>query len=773
MKHVSKLVVLLIVMVFGLLCLTGTAQAAAVDSGTCGENLTWTLDDEGVLTISGTGAMYDYSYAKSPWYSHRASIQYIQVDNGVTSLGKDAFAACSKITEAVLPDTLTLIGDSAFYQCKALKRITIPEGVTEVGTNAFTDCTVLAQVSLPGSLRTIGLKAFCKCSTLTEVTIPEGVVNLGQEAFSECIALQTVSLPATLTQVGGRAFEQCRSLAAIIVAPGSSSFCHDSQGALYNRDKTTLLVVPGGFQGSFIIPDTVTAVEKLAASRCSGMTALHIPDSVTSIGDSAFSYCSLVDATVPRSITIIPEGCFYYNRKLQSISIPETVTEIQDSALGYCEALTAVTLPEGLQVLGGSAFWGCEQLKSIVIPEGITALDSATFYNCTKLETVKLPGKLQSIDYWCFQNCTSLKNLVLPDTLESIGTNAFDNTPSLKSIIFPASLREISAYAFKNSGLTEMTFQGDAPTFKLGMGLEEYAFGGVTATAYYPMHNPTWTEEVRQNYSGNLTWVAVDMHTHNWQDATCTAPRTCTTCGAIEGDPLGHQAFADPGCPATCTKDGLSDGSHCGRCGEILTDQMPIPALGHDWEGLTCRRCGEVNMPFVDVPDDAFFYKPVIWAVEQGITNGYGSADTFAPDVTCNRGQVVTFLWRAAGEPEPTSSVNPFTDIKESDYFYKAVLWAVEEGITAGYGSDTIFNPNGSCTRGQVATFLWRYFGQPQPASTENPFNDVKSSEFYYTAVLWAAESGITAGYGNAYTFAPNMACNRGQVVTFLYRAMN
>ena len=156
-----------------------------------------------------------------------------------------------------------------------------------------------------------------------------------------------------------------------------------------------------------------------------------------------------------------------------------------------------------------------------------------------------------------------------------------------------------------------------------------------------------------------------------------------------------------------------------------------------------------------------------------GITNGYGSADTFAPDVTCNRGQVVTFLWRAAGEPEPTSSVNPFTDIKESDYFYKAVLWAVEEGITAGYGSDTIFNPNGSCTRGQVATFLWRFFDQPQPASTENPFNDVKSSEFYYTAVLWAAESGITAGYGNAYTFAPNMACNRGQVVTFLYRAMN
>ena len=221
----------------------------------------------------------------------------------------------------------------------------------------------------------------------------------------------------------------------------------------------------------------------------------------------------------------------------------------------------------------------------------------------------------------------------------------------------------------------------------------------------------------------------------------------------------------------SCTVGGYT--TYTCSCGDSYVDNYTDP-LGHDWQNGTCTRCGAAQeSSFTDVPRDAYFYEPVIWAVEQGITNGYGSADTFAPDVVCNRGQVVTFLWRAAGQPEPSNNVNPFTDIKESDYFYKAVLWAVEEGITAGYGSDTIFNPNGSCTRGQVATFLWRYFGQPQPESVENPFNDVSSNEFYYTAVLWAAESGITAGYGNAYTFAPNMACNRGQVVTFLYRAMN
>ena len=237
--------------------------------------------------------------------------------------------------------------------------------------------------------------------------------------------------------------------------------------------------------------------------------------------------------------------------------------------------------------------------------------------------------------------------------------------------------------------------------------------------------------------------------------------------------PCSHSYAYSHTVPATCVEMGYRV-YICSGCGRSRTETLPVDPEAHAWDGTVCTLCGDTRLTsFDDVIEGSFYEAPVAWAVEQGITNGYGSADTFAPDVTCNRGQVVTFLWRAAGEPEPTSSVNPFTDIKESDYFYKAVLWAVEEGITAGYGSDTIFNPNGSCTRGQVATFLWRYFDQPQPESTENPFTDVKSSEFYYTAVLWAAENGITAGYGNAYTFAPNMACNRGQVVTFLYRAMN
>ena len=176
----------------------------------------------------------------------------------------------------------------------------------------------------------------------------------------------------------------------------------------------------------------------------------------------------------------------------------------------------------------------------------------------------------------------------------------------------------------------------------------------------------------------------------------------------------------------------------------------------------------EYDNPFVDVPEGQYYYTPVLWAVSKGITNGL-SADTFGPDATCTRGQIVTFLWRANGSPEPESSSNPFSDVHGNDYFYKAVLWAVERGITTGTSAAT-FSPDAPCTRGQVATFLWR--SQNQPASGgSNIFTDVARDAYYYDAVLWAVANGITNGMGDG-TFAPDSPCTRGQIVTFLHRAL-
>lgn len=171
--------------------------------------------------------------------------------------------------------------------------------------------------------------------------------------------------------------------------------------------------------------------------------------------------------------------------------------------------------------------------------------------------------------------------------------------------------------------------------------------------------------------------------------------------------------------------------------------------------------------PFLDVVEGKFYVNPVLWAVENNITSGT-STTTFSPDQECTRGQVVTFLWRTAGKPEPVSTEHPFTDVRSNAFYYKAMLWAVENGITSGKTATT-FAPDAACSRAEVVTFLWRAAGKPAPASMDCAFTDVKTGGFYYKAMLWAVENNITKGMTKT-TFEPNSICNRGQVVTFLYR---
>ncbi|MBQ7991440.1 MAG: Ig-like domain-containing protein [Solobacterium sp.] len=185
-----------------------------------------------------------------------------------------------------------------------------------------------------------------------------------------------------------------------------------------------------------------------------------------------------------------------------------------------------------------------------------------------------------------------------------------------------------------------------------------------------------------------------------------------------------------------------------------------------------------VKVLFSDVPDDGrYYFTPVYWAVDRGITNGYRDSDglvrTFRPQNNCTREAIVTFLWRLEGKPEPENLKSPFRDVQNRNaYYYKAVLWAAEKGITKGY-SDGTFKPDATCLREHVVTFLYRYAGKPNIGTSTNPFNDIRSSDYYYKPVLWAVSRGITNGYSsgpNAGGFGPKLDCLREHVVTFLYR---
>lgn len=291
---------------------------------------------------------------------------------------------------------------------------------------------------------------------------------------------------------------------------------------------------------------------------------------------------------------------------------------------------------------------------------------------------------------------------------------------------------------------------------------------------------------------------------HRWDEGVVTVEPTeasegeilytCLVCGGHETEILPvlehtHDYTAVITEP-TCTEPGFT--THTCRCGDsYVTD--PTDALGHRFgawylvemptvtrDGLEIRRCGwcdheeqrsiaKTGNPFDDVPEGSFFYDPVMWAVECGITNGT-TPTTFGPNDQCMRAQVVTFLWRAYGCPEPQNMDNPFVDVKPADFYYKPVLWALENGITAGL-DETHFGPMVFCNRAQVVTFLHRAMGDPKAGTADNPFTDVPQGQWFTEPVLWAVGRGITNGLSTT-AFGPGAICNRAQIVTFLYRAI-
>lgn len=275
-----------------------------------------------------------------------------------------------------------------------------------------------------------------------------------------------------------------------------------------------------------------------------------------------------------------------------------------------------------------------------------------------------------------------------------------------------------------------------------------------------------------------------------------TMTYTCRVCGdkRTEGiDPTGVHTW-DKGTVfqgPTCTEAGVMRYT-CTVCKTYTRDE-PIAALGHAWkltetltepaEGekhgtarFTCTRCGETKdgklcaaEVFTDMPKERnWAHDPIDWAYFNGITAGK-TATTFGTKDTVTRGEVMTFLWTALDRPAHNVTESPFTDVKSGKYYYNPVLWAVENGITSGRTSTT-FAPKGKCTRAEIVTFLWCAAGKPAPETTENPFEDVKEGKYYYNAVLWAVENGITAGK-SATTFGPRESCTRAQTVTFLYKA--
>ena len=319
----------------------------------------------------------------------------------------------------------------------------------------------------------------------------------------------------------------------------------------------------------------------------------------------------------------------------------------------------------------------------------------------------------------------------------------------------------LSGVIYPEKTLTNASYIADADNVLYGYGLNYFTTlpEGAKVLAQRDGTEPmegfmNGSEESYQAFLNGIMGFSYEGKDKNGNDINITLFANSLTNKAHQRD---EYAFISNAIFASLLTDQAYEGSKVGTgLGDLILTQ---PGLAQG---------GPTLNTFVDVPAGAYCYDAVQWAVENKITTGTGAV-TFSPDDVCTRAQAVTFLWRAAGCPAPKSSANPFTDVKAGAYYYEAVLWAVEQGITKGT-SDSAFSPDQTVTRGQTATFLWRFAGA-QSASAKNPFADVEPGAYYYDAALWAVQEGVTNGTG-ADTFSPDQGCTRGQIVTMLYRYM-
>jgi len=437
---------------------------ATVYSGSCGTNVRYSLDTStGVLKITGTGAMTNYSPSSSsfaPWYSNRSYVKTVEISNSVTSIGSYAFYDCRGLTSVTIGNSVTSIGNYAFDGCSGLTSITIPNSVTNIGDYAFDGCSGLTSITIPNSVTSIGYGAFSGCRSLTSISVDNG--NEEYDSRDNCDAIietasntliagcKNTTIPNSVTSIGYRAFYGRKGLTSVTIPNSVTSI--GSQ-------------VFWGCSGltSVTIPNSVTSIGDWAFADCSGLTSVTIPNSVTSIGTYAFKGCSGLtsisvengnekydsrnncDAIIETASNTLIAGC-------KNTTIPNSVTSIGEGAFNDCRSLTSVTIGNSVTSIGSSAFYNCKSLTSVTIPNSVTSIGNHAFYGCKGLTSVTIPNSVKSIGNYAFYYCSGLTSVTIGNSVTSIGNYAFDGCSELADVYcYAKNVLSTGSNAFKYS----------------------------------------------------------------------------------------------------------------------------------------------------------------------------------------------------------------------------------------------------------------------------------------------------------------------------------
>lgn len=470
-------------------CIIGTEKI--IQQGKCGDGLTYDIT-EGVLTISGTGAMYD-----EPLFMSNDEITSVVIEEGVTSIGRDTFYHCDNITEVSIASTVSSVGDEAFSYCTGLTSITIPETVKTLGDRVFVESSSLEEIivdannpsyasadgvlfdkamqqliyypgakkaeeyEIPGTVTSINDYAFSNCRNITSVVVPEGVTYFGFYSFYNCEYLETINFPSTLETIGNSAFYGCSSLACDI-----------------------------------IIPEGMKSVGDSAFAECSSITRVVLPESVSLIDYHAFYGCYDLESitisnkkckiyeeseTISRNAVIcgyagstaydyaFENGREFMDIETEEVTLkgqcgPNLVYEIKDNVITITgtgemydnpqfkgnDEITAAVIGEGATTIGEGAFSDCDSLASVSLPETLVAISADAFAYCYDLTEINIPDSVMRIGDQAFYDCSSLASVTLPSKLREISQELFADCSSLEEIVIPEGIRSIKSGAFRN-----------------------------------------------------------------------------------------------------------------------------------------------------------------------------------------------------------------------------------------------------------------------------------------------------------------------------------
>ena len=373
-------------------------------SGQCGDNLKYTLYGDGELCITGSGEMSSH-----PWTSNYAG----------------------RIADVNLPEGLTNICNSAFYQCTGIVAIEIPDTVTEIGNSAFDGCLNLATVGGMKNVTNIESYAFYGCSKLENIVLPETLSSLGDDAFRNCVSLTKIKIPKALNSCGSDIFVGCNNLKTVEFEKGTTK-------------------IPDWLFGGYVYNGSNYYYYE-------GLEEIDIPDTVTSIGNYAFRSCiNLTTVTGMKNVTSIGNSAFYGCSKLKNIELPLCLSNLGTNAFSYCTRLETTSVPSGLKTWGYGIYRGCTSLKSVTIPEGFTNIPSEMFMNCSSLTDIALPTTMKVIRSSAFEG-SGLTNITLPYGCTEVQASAFKNSVGLISANIPDSVTSLGSSIFEGcSSLTDV-----------------------------------------------------------------------------------------------------------------------------------------------------------------------------------------------------------------------------------------------------------------------------------------------------------------------------